>query len=81
MCIRDSLYGNIGYFPGKLLIDFPLYVRGVKEVVRYLASRLAQVSCIKFLDCRILMGLTDRVGGINVIKDLCTCLLYTSRCV
>ena len=59
---------------GTSLVNFLLIslLRGVKEVVRYLASRLAQVSCIKFLDCRILMGLTDRVGGINVIKDLCT---------
>lgn len=44
--------------------------------MRLLASGLAQVSGIELLDGGILMGLTNRVVGIDVVEHLCPKCAY-----
>ena len=44
----------------------------MKQMMRLLASRLAQVFCVQFLDGRILVGFADCICFIGIIEYLCT---------
>ena len=54
-----------------VLVNTPLHISGVEQVVSLLASGLSQISGVELLDSRILMGLTDWVGCIYIIEHLC----------
>lgn len=48
-------------------INLPLNISGMQQVVCLLASWLTKVSGIQFLNCRILMGLTNGIILIRII--------------
>ena len=54
-----------------MLVNAPLNIGGVEQVVGFFASGLSQVSGVELLDSRILMGLTDWVGCIYIVEHLC----------
>ena len=54
-----------------VLVNTPLHISGVEQVVSLLASGLSQISGVELLNSRILMGLTDWVGCIYIIEHLC----------
>ena len=54
-----------------VLVNTPLHISGVEQVVSLLASGLSQIGGVELLDSRILMGLTDWVGCIYIIEHLC----------
>ena len=53
-----------------MLINTPLHISRMQQVVGLLASGLAKISGIEFLDSRILMGLADGVSCIAVVENL-----------
>ena len=58
-------------YPGKCLVHTSLHIRRMQQMMCLLASRLAQVGCIQFLDRRVLMRFTDRVILIQIVKHFC----------
>ena len=53
-----------------LVIKPALYVCGMKQLVRLMASRFTQVGFVQFLDSRVLMGFTQLAGSVDVIESL-----------
>ena len=53
-----------------MLINRPLHIGGMEQMVRFLASGLTKVGGVELLDGRILVGLADGVGRIAVVENL-----------
>ena len=53
-----------------MLINAPLHIGGVQQMMCLGASGLAQIGIVELLDGRILVGLADGVRRIAVIENL-----------